>query len=54
MRLVLINGRKDEVFYARVTIEAANEVMDKLVELDARPSDCLLYTSPPTARENIF
>ena len=36
VRLVLINGRKDEVFYARVTIEAANEVMDKLVELDAR------------------
>ena len=34
VRLVLINGRKDEVFYARVTIEAANEVMDKLVELD--------------------
>ena len=42
VRLVLINGRKDEVFYARVTIEAANEVMDKLVELDARPSDALM------------
>lgn len=42
VRLVLINGCKDEVFYARVTIEAANEVMDKLVELDARPSDALM------------
>ena len=35
VRLVLINGRKDEVFYARVAVEAVNEVMEKLVEPDA-------------------
>lgn len=34
VRLVLINGRKDEIFYARVAVEAVNEVMEKLVELD--------------------
>ena len=45
VRLVLINGRKDEVFYARVAVEAANEVMDKLVELDARPSDALMIAA---------
>lgn len=45
VRLVLINGRKDEVFYARVAVEAANEVMNKLVELDARPSDALLIAA---------
>lgn len=41
----VINGRKDEVFYARVAVEAANEVMDKLVELDARPSDALMIAA---------
>lgn len=31
-----------EVFYARLYIKAENEIMEKkLVELDARPSDCL-------------
>jgi len=31
-----------EVFYARLVIKAENEIMDKkIVELDARPSDCL-------------
>ena len=44
-RLVLINGRKDEVFYARVAVEAVNEVMEKLVELDARPSDALMIAA---------
>lgn len=42
VRLVIINGRKDEMFYARIAVEAANEVMNKLVELDARPSDALM------------
>ena len=31
-----------EVFYARLVIKAENELMEKkIVELDARPSDCL-------------
>jgi bifunctional DNase/RNase len=31
-----------EIYYARLIVEAANEVMErKIVELDARPSDCL-------------
>jgi len=31
-----------EVFYARIYIKAENEIMEKkLVELDARPSDCV-------------
>ncbi len=42
VRLVIINGRKDEMFYARIAVEVANEVMNKLVELDARPSDALM------------
>jgi bifunctional DNase/RNase len=33
---------EQEVYYARLIVEAANEIMErKIVELDARPSDCL-------------
>ncbi len=33
---------EDEVYYARLIIEAENEIMErKIIELDARPSDCL-------------
>ena len=32
----------DEVYHARLIIEAANEIMErKIIELDARPSDCI-------------
>jgi uncharacterized protein len=31
-----------EIYYARLILEAQNEIMDrKIVELDARPSDCI-------------
>lgn len=42
LKLILISGRKDEVFYARITAEVSNEAVHKLVELDARPSDALM------------
>lgn len=33
---------ENEVYYARLILEAQNEIMErKIVELDARPSDCL-------------
>lgn len=33
---------EDEVYYARLILEAENEIMErKIVELDARPSDCI-------------
>jgi len=33
---------EDDVYYARLILEAENEIMDrKIVELDARPSDCI-------------
>ncbi len=33
---------EDDVYYARLILEAENEIMErKIVELDARPSDCL-------------
>lgn len=33
---------EEEVYYARLILEAENEIMErKIVELDARPSDCI-------------
>jgi len=33
---------ENEIYYARLILEAKNEIMErKIVELDARPSDCL-------------
>ncbi len=39
---VIINKSDGEVFHARLILEATNEIMEKkIVEIDARPSDCL-------------
>lgn len=39
---IIINSADDDIFYARLIIEAENEIMErKIIELDARPSDCL-------------
>lgn len=39
---VIINHVESDVFHARLVLEAINEIMErKIVELDARPSDCL-------------
>lgn len=39
---VMITSVEGDVFYARLILEAENEIMErKIVELDARPSDCL-------------
>ncbi len=39
---ILIVKVEEDVFYARLFIEAQNEIMEKkIVELDARPSDCI-------------
>lgn len=44
-RAVLVNVDK-EIYYARLIFEAENEIMErKIVELDARPSDCLALTA---------
>ena len=40
-RAVIVRMEK-EIYYARLILEAENEIMErKIVELDARPSDCL-------------
>jgi uncharacterized protein len=43
---VIINHVDTDVFHARLILEASNEIMErKIVELDARPSDCLAIAS---------
>lgn len=38
----IIIAVEEEVYYARLILEAENEIMErKIVELDARPSDCI-------------
>jgi uncharacterized protein len=39
---VVINGRDEDAFYARLVMRMANEVDTKIVEIDARPSDCIV------------
>jgi bifunctional DNase/RNase len=41
VRAVIVR-MENEVYFARLIIEAENEIMErKIIELDARPSDCL-------------
>jgi uncharacterized protein len=41
VRAVIVR-MENEIYYARLILEAENEIMErKIIELDARPSDCL-------------
>lgn len=41
LRAVIVR-MESEIYYARLILEAENEIMErKIIELDARPSDCL-------------
>jgi bifunctional DNase/RNase len=43
---MIINDVQGDVFHARLILEAQNEIMDrKIIELDARPSDCLAISA---------
>lgn len=39
---MVINQHTEDTFLARLVLRMANEVETKLVELDARPSDCIV------------
>jgi bifunctional DNase/RNase len=42
MSRAIIVSRDNDIYHARMILEAENEVMErKIVELDARPSDCI-------------
>lgn len=42
---VIITDLKNSTYYARLILQQQNEIARKIVELDARPSDCLALAS---------
>ncbi len=44
-KIVLISEYSDEIFYAKIVYSMKNELGEKLVEIDARPSDALLQAA---------
>jgi uncharacterized protein len=38
---VVINALRSNTYYARIILRAENEIHKKVIEIDARPSDCL-------------
>ncbi|HNQ73273.1 MAG TPA: bifunctional nuclease family protein [Verrucomicrobiota bacterium] len=42
---VIITDLRNSTYYARLILSQSNEVAKKLVEIDARPSDCLALAS---------
>ncbi len=41
---MVINALRSNTYFARLILRAQNEVHSKLIEIDARPSDCLVLT----------
>ena len=42
---VVINSLRSNTYFARIILKAQNEVHSKVIEIDARPSDCLALAS---------
>ena len=42
---VIITELKNSTYFARLTLQQHNEIARKIVEIDARPSDCLALAS---------
>lgn len=42
---IVINDFREDIYYARIVLKAENEVHSKIIEIDARPSDCLAIAS---------
>ncbi len=49
---IVINGRSEDTFFARAILSMRNEVRTKVLEIDARPSDCMVLALQ--ARKPIF
>ena len=46
---VVINALRSNTYYARIILRAQNEIHSKLIEIDARPSDCLVLATQAKA-----
>ncbi len=41
---MVVNALRSNTYFARIILKAENEIHSKLIEIDARPSDCLVLT----------
>lgn len=46
---VIINALRSNTYFARIILNAHNEVHSKVIEIDARPSDCLALATQAKA-----
>ncbi len=46
---VVINALRSNTYFARVILRAQNEVHSKVIEIDARPSDCIVLATQAKA-----
>ncbi|HIG27235.1 MAG TPA: bifunctional nuclease family protein [Verrucomicrobiales bacterium] len=55
---IVITELRNSTYFARIFLEQKNEMARKIVEIDARPSDCLAiasaHKSPIYVRSNLF
>jgi bifunctional DNase/RNase len=55
---VIINDLKNQTYYARLILHAENELGKKILEIDARPSDCIAlaiaHKSPIYVANHVF
>jgi bifunctional DNase/RNase len=46
---VIVNELKDGTYFARLVLSAENEQQKKIIEIDARPSDCIAMATQQSA-----
>jgi len=46
---IVINALRSNTYYARIILKAHNEVHSKVIEIDARPSDCMVLAAQAKA-----
>ena len=46
---IVINDVSDSTFFARIILKMKNELGEKIVEIDARPSDSIALSSAPSS-----
>ena len=49
---IVINALRSNTYFARIILKAQNEVHSKVIEIDARPSDCIVLATQ--AKASIF
>jgi len=46
---IIINALRSNTYFARIILKAQNEVHSKVIEIDARPSDCIVLATQAKA-----